>query len=91
MTNDDDFESGLNGGRAPTENPQERAVKKGLHVLTHFIPEKNLGPKAMQYARDYKDLADRLATDLPAGNVLTSALERLLDSRNMVIQRMGNK
>jgi hypothetical protein len=78
----EDFESGLQGTEPPIKDP----VKRGAHVLTHFVPEGRLTPKAKELAEDFQALADKLATFLPPSNQLTSALERLLDSRNMSVR-----
>ena len=82
-TEAEDFESGLQGG---TEAPIKDPVKRGLHVLTHFQIETGLSPKARELAEDFKILADKLATYTPPGNPLTSALERLLDARQMSVR-----
>lgn len=83
---EDEFESGLDSRR--TEKPHDRAVKKGLHVLTHFKAEKDLSPKALALSSEFEKFAGVLATEISPGNILTSALERLLDARNMAIQYM---
>lgn len=88
QTEADDFESGLDSRR--TEKPHDKAVKKGLHVLTHFKPEPNLSKEAEAVSREFESVANKLTTIIQPGNILTSALERLLDSRNMAVQYMAN-